>query len=365
MGELAAGPSGYFQPNPSMVLEGDGYYSTGDLVPASGKPGYYVAEVEDPTMPRLRFVPAGNGFPPGVDVVIQNLGGADSATLFRFAGGRQFEVRSAVRVPVAGALSRLDWEAPAGLVTYRAQLFSASGVSLGFTASASIEVELDRCWVHNPLDPTGAVAVMLQDNSARSLSRPVQGETFFPLGRRAGVVVSGVRSGLRGVTLDMVTDTVADANRVRELVGSYSRTTVPVLCLRLASSDRVRIPSPFFGSALDIVEVDMNYNIGGTQIAHQWESDEVSPPAPSLLVPLLSRADLDAAYSTRAARDADNASRLILDRRFDLIGRARDGLARVLPPRKVLDARFPSRAVKDASQKTRSAADRPADLIVT
>jgi hypothetical protein len=122
--------------------------------------------------------------------------------------------------------------------------------------------------------------------------------------------------------LDVVVDSIADADRFSALVGDYTTTTVPVLCFRVGTSVRVRLPRPLFAAVMDPREVDLNYVDGGENIAYAIEGDEVAPPTPALVIPLLTRADLNAYYAQRADLDADNLTRLAVNRRYDLAGTA-------------------------------------------
>jgi len=261
---------------------------------------------------------------PRVEVLFNSFAsGTTAVTVYRLAQGREFRVRGAVRAATAGSLTRVDNEIPFGIdVTYRAEMFNAAGLSLGYTDSAKIRVNVDSMWVHNPLDPRGAIRAMFRATAARSIARPTEGEVFYPMGRRVGVVIAGQRRGVSEVALDLVVDDVATADAFQAMLGDYASTTVPTLCFRLGSKDRVRLPRPFFAATLDVEEQDQTYAIGGETIAYRVKGDEVSPPAPGLLIPLLTRADLNAYYATRAALKADNLTRLAVNRRYDLAGTA-------------------------------------------
>lgn len=249
--------------------------------------------------------------------------GTATVTVYRLADGREYQMRGGVRAVTAGALTRIDQEIPFGVsVSYRAEMFNAAGASLGFTDAASTTMDVADTWLHNPLNPAGGVKVQFVDTAARQLDRPVAGNVYYPQGRRVGVVIGGERSGLQGTVLDVVTDSIEDADKVRDLIGGYSTTTVPVLCFRIGANDRVRLPRPFFAAVLNISEQDMNYVLGGSQIVHAMKGDEVSPPSPGLFIPLLTRADLNAFYATRAALNGDNLTRLATNRRYDLAGTA-------------------------------------------
>ncbi|TFD27527.1 hypothetical protein [Cryobacterium cryoconiti] len=249
--------------------------------------------------------------------------GTATVTVHRKAGGQEKEVRGAIRAAVAGALTRIDMEIPGNgtPVTYRAEMFNAAGVPLGFTDSTTITMHVRESWVHNPLDPQGAIPIEFRPSAARSIVRPTEGSVVYPTGRRVGVLVSGQRRGVQGVDLTVVTDTLEHADKLQAMFGTYDTDLPPILCFRLGTRDRVRLPSPFFAAVLAADEQDVNLAMGlGEQITTVMQGDEVAPPAPGLFIPLLTRADLNAYYSTRAALNADNASRLAVNRRYDLIG---------------------------------------------
>lgn len=249
--------------------------------------------------------------------------GTATVSVFRESEGRTMQVRGGVRAVTAGTLSRIDHEIPARKMTYWAEMFDAAGLSLGITGSTSVTAWFEDTWLHNPLDPQGSVRVMFRPQAARELSRPVAGQVVHPQGRRVGVVVGTERKGLMGVNLDVVTDTIEDADKVRALLGDYNTTTVPVLCFRIGALDRIRLPSPLFVGVLDIVEADRNYASGwGEMIDHLIEGDEVDPPLPGLFIPTLRNADLKAYYATNAAMKADNPTNGDLLRRYDLAGMA-------------------------------------------
>ena len=247
--------------------------------------------------------------------------------IHRLGDGRDYRVRKSINRAVVGATSILDNEAPFGIpVTYRAEMLNVGGDSLGFTdTSTPVTLDVDDTWVHNPLDPTTAVKVSLLAESSHEWSRPVPGQVHFPIGRRVGVVVSGARGGLRGLKLSVMVESIAEADRFAKLVGDYTTTTVPVLCFRIGANQRMRIPRPLFAAVLDPKERELNLSQSqvGELVAFDMAGlDEVSPPTPALVVPLLTRADLNAYYATRAALNADNLTRLAVNRRYDLAGSA-------------------------------------------
>jgi len=250
--------------------------------------------------------------------------GTTAVDVYRLAAGREYLVRGGVKAPVAGALSIIDFDIPFGVqVQYRAEMFDASRLSLGFTDSTVVTMDVQETWVHNPLDPQGATTVAFRSNAARDLQRPTEGEVVWPEGRTVGVVVSGQRRGIQDATLDVIVDSIEQADLLQAMFGSYGTRTTPVICFRIGSDDRVRLPRPLFAGILSFSEQDQNYAIGtGEKIAYAITGSEVSPPTPALLVPLLTRADLNAAFPTRAALNAFFLTRLDANRAYQLAGTA-------------------------------------------
>lgn len=260
---------------------------------------------------------------PFVEVFIEDLiPDAASVTVYRLAAGREFRMRGAVRAPTAGSFTRVDFEVPFNVpVTYRAELFDVDGVSLGFTDSASITLDVADSWMHNPLNPSGGVRIQLSDESAPRIMRPSPGVVSRPKGRRVGVVLSEPRQGVTGLFLDVRTRNDADADLVSAMCGDDGQP--PVLCIRLGSADqRMRVPQPLFLSALSVSEIDVTHRWGGGELSHHIEGDEVDPPIPGLFVPLLTRADLNFVFSTRAALNSAGLTRTDINRLYEYAGSA-------------------------------------------
>ena len=270
--------------------------------------------------PTLTKISAPGEFP-RVEVFFNFTGAVLEATIYRVADGREYKVRGAVSMTVNGPVARIDTETPFGVpVTYRAQYRTAAGLLWSDTA----EIILDEAgtWVHNPLDPGGAVLVDFHKDAGKKIQRPVTGEVYYPEGRRVGVVIGGGRGGIRKAPLDIYTHTLVDADKFRDMLGDYANATVPVLCWRLGAGLRLRYPRPFFTAVLDAEETELNNHIGRSDILWNVQGDEVSPPAPGLFVPLLTYADLNAFYATYGSMNADNASYSDINRRYDIAGTA-------------------------------------------
>lgn len=261
---------------------------------------------------------------PFVEVFIDDLvPEAVSVTVYRLAGGRESRVRGAVLAPTAGAFTRVDFEVPFNVqATYRAELFDAFGGSLGFTDSASITLDVEDTWMHNPLNPSGSVKVTLLDSAARTFSRPVPGEVSYPRGRRVGVVLSEPRRGLTGAVFDVFAETYAKADAVQALIGTYAASTVPVICVRTGKKNPVRAAMPLFLGVLDIPEEDVSVRFGGEETVQRIEGDEVDPPIPGLFVPLLTAADINISFPSAAVLNSDHLTAADVNRRYDLAGAA-------------------------------------------
>lgn len=175
--------------------------------------------------------------------------------------------------------------------------------------------------MHNPLDPQGAVKIQLGGESAVQIVRPTPGVVSRPKGRRVGVVLSEPRQGVVGLQLDVRTTNDEDADAIQAMCGGSGMP--PVVCVRLGADYGVmRVPQPLFLSVLSVPELDITYQWGGGEISHQIEGDEVAPPIPGLFVPLLTRADLNASFTSRTALNAGGLTRADINRRYDLAGAA-------------------------------------------
>lgn len=278
--------------------------------------------------------------------------GTVTVTVYRSAANREYLVRGAVEAATAGALTRIDFECPFNEpVSYWAEMFDADGLSLGFTDSTTLGevweglapeddlppdedlspfaemigtglVSADT-WLHNPLDPQGAVRVQARDGSAAILSRPMNGAISRPIGRRVGVVLSQGRNGLVDFTYDIHCDDLETADKVQAMLGSHTTDAVPVLCLRVGGDEsRLRIPKPLFLGVLSIAEEMMDVQYGGEWTIQRMTGDEAAPPVPGLFIPLLTNADLKAFYATNAAMKAAYPTNIAMARDYSLAGYA-------------------------------------------
>lgn len=205
---------------------------------------------------------------------------------------------------------------------YRAQLFDAMGVELAYTATSSATIECDETWIHNPLNPAGARQVGIEDLDGTRIGRPVSGTVHESDTRSLGLLIAGHR---RGVRVDMILSTtdLATADAFDDMLGGYDDEdqTIPVLCIR-TPRPYSRLPATFFAFTEDLGQVPRTVHMGGALIEWDGSFQEVAPPSPGLVLPLLRRDDIDVAFATRNALDAAYLRRLDIDRDYSKAGLA-------------------------------------------
>lgn len=256
---------------------------------------------------------------PFVEVFFESLDpGTSSLTIYRLSEDREWLVRGGVGI--ATGVAALDFEAPfQTAATYRAEQFDLLGNSLGFTASATTTLDYTGTIVHNPLVPASLWAsVKLGPGSHSPLVRPTDGELVYVEDATAGTWIGSRRQGLRRVAVDLLADGVDVANRMQAMLGSYTTRQVGVLCIRTTS--KVRWPRTFFARG-DLEELDRTVRFGGRLTQFSGSFDEVQPPFPGLVTPLLTYDDLDA-FGNYTAQDAGWLTYTDRDRAYELAGLA-------------------------------------------
>lgn len=238
--------------------------------------------------------------------------------MYRLSEGRTWKVRGGIDTAVG--VAALDWECPFWVeAAYRAEMFDIDGVSLGFTDSTSTVLEVDDVWVHNPLDPSGGVSLgphgLLEHGG---VTRPTVGSVVFTEGATVGVRMGARRRGVVGLQMGFAAETVAVADALSAMLGTYETPQLGVLCLR--SPGPVRIPRTFFISVDDPTEVDLDIAWGGKRSNFFFTATEVAPPHPGLVPPFLTYEDMQAAYSTYEAAEAAYATYEEAQRDYSLAG---------------------------------------------
>lgn len=244
--------------------------------------------------------------------------GTASLSVYRLSEDRQWLVRGGVGL--ATGVAALDFEAPFKTpATYRAEQFDSLGNSLGFTDSATTTVDFTGTIVHNPLVPASLwTPVFVMSDSIAPLVRPTEGELVYVEGASVGKWIGTRRQGLRNVSVVLETDTIAAANRMQAMLGTYTTQQVGVLCIR--TSEAIRWPRTFFARG-DLGELERTVRFGGELIRFESRMDEAEPPFPGLVTPLLTYDDLDA-FGNYTAQDAGWLTYTDRDRAYELAGLA-------------------------------------------
>ncbi len=134
-------------------------------------------------------------------------------TVYRVAGGVRRVVRSANPVrPLGGTALVFDYEAPLGGVPSR---YEATDAATGAVISATGTLETTQTWVKSPSQPALNTAATFVD--VPSMQAPRRQQVFDVLGRPDPIVVSDVRSSLRG-QLQWRSMTAEDTDRILGLL---------------------------------------------------------------------------------------------------------------------------------------------------
>jgi len=243
------------------------------------------------------------------------LAAAERITIYRTADARTEEVRGGVDISAETPFV-MDYEVAIGVTnSWRAQMFAADGTDLGYTAQVTLAVPAtEGMWLQQPLAPETAIRVRVSIGSGDSIRRPSPGEILYPEGASVGRMIGGQRRGVTGMSLTLFAE-YADLGRIDDMFGGYARDYPSILLLR--TPPPWRLPRVFFMGVPDPEEFrEGMYALSGFKMS----ATEVAPPHPGLVQALLRRKDIDAAYSTRAARAAAYSTRLERDSDYSLAG---------------------------------------------
>lgn len=246
--------------------------------------------------------------------------GTATATTYRITGDRTMRVRGMVGVAASGGFGGVDTEPPFNQqITYRAELFDASGTSLGFTESATTVVPFAGTVIHQPLDPSRSVQVVAQLGAAAEIKRPFIGELVRPLGRSVPVYVGSGRTGIEDVALDCITDTREQAEALESVFGGYDGDEqLPVVCFR--TSLPMGLPQPLFALVQTPTRQPFEAHTGGEGIIWKLSGSEAAPPAEAIVLALLTYQDLETAFTDYATLEAAYLTYLDMETDFDLAG---------------------------------------------
>lgn len=265
---------------------------------------------------------------PGVRVLVAFstvASGTQTINVWRTAEGRQFKVRGGVALFAVGGASVMDFEAPVGVaMSYQAEQFNSSGVSLGFTdatpltiATSSVFSDTSQVIVHQPLSPALSIIGRLDANTAAEVVNVIPGALANPEGSTVATWIGGQRQGVSGMQFSVEAQSFADADEFRSMFGGYTSNFPAVLCVRTAPP--ARFPRVFF-AAVDTLRESTDYI--NNLVTFNLTVNEVAPPYPGLVLPTLRRNDIDAAFTTRTARAAAYSTRIARDTDYTKAGLA-------------------------------------------
>lgn len=265
--------------------------------------------------PTLTANQAGNPF---VEVYFPSYpAGTASVRVERLSENRIWPVRGGVNI--APGVAVLDFEVPFQTsAAYRAEVFNASGQSLGYTESAEIIVNESRTIVHQPLVPQLWTSVFKLAGTAVTIERPSDSELAYIEGSGIPKVIGSTRHGVEEMPFRLLVDNEADADMLQSTLGAYETQQLPVLVIRTPGP--VRIPRTFFAHIPNLSE--RRISSLSQDFEFTFTATEVQPPFPGLSTPLLTYDDLDAAFATYTALDAAFATYTARDRAYYLAGTA-------------------------------------------
>ncbi|ROS52922.1 hypothetical protein [Frigoribacterium sp. PhB24] len=212
-----------------------------------------------------------------------------------------YPVRQADRAYAVGGFQVVDHEAPLGVVvTYRGQMFSADGADLGYTDSASTQLDIDPSLVvfSDPLVPSNRVILEAKGDFGTKRVRRRPGNTFRVGSRTIGLFAPlGLLEAVGLAVQTWTADEAATLNAVLE--------AMPVL---VRSMPPARIPRQLY-VAIDQPEVeDIDVQYGGGWSIYPLQGAEVSRSVTDIVVPIVTWqtymdvyptwAEFNAAYAT-------------------------------------------------------------------
>lgn len=245
---------------------------------------------------------------------------ATHVRFWRFSDGRKWLVRGGVDVIPGSAV--LDWEAPFGVPSqYRLEVFDGAA-QLGFTDVSQVTLDVSDVWVHNPLVPTGGISLgefALLGGSFSRNTRPTVGDVVWGEGDVTGTWVGSRRRGLTGAPIGFAVESIADADALQAMLGTYETQQLGVLCIR--TPPPVRIPRTLFAAVQDPEEQSINIDWGGGERSNfHFTATEVRPPHPGITTPLLTYTDMSAAFSLYSALSADIPTYSLSARSYEYAG---------------------------------------------
>jgi hypothetical protein len=241
---------------------------------------------------------------PRVDVLFSlgELTPAVWATVYQISVAGQFPVRNGVRLSASGGVFATDYETPLGVpVTYRAEMFNGAGVSLGFTGSASTQVDIDpsNVVVQDFLAPRNAIRVDADTSFAGTVTSSRDSQRYVA-GTRT-VVLQGPLGLAQKIPLRVNTRSLADADRLAAIL-------VEGTCLIRSMPGVVRVSPLLYVAFPDVPQIPVDVQYGGEWVAWDLTGDQISRPDLPIIDSVASNARYAAAFATNAAAAAAYAT---------------------------------------------------------
>lgn len=244
---------------------------------------------------------------PRADILLTSgdMTGVTTVSVHQVSAAGDFIVRGADRAPAAGGYFVTDYEIPLGIeVTYRAEKFNGSGVSLGFVSAGLVTVNVDPSEVifSDPLAPKNAARAVGRTEFAGVVQTRRPKQIY-----RAGVATVALmgESGLvEGVALDVATYTIETSDALEAVL-----TNAYVLVRSMPNI--LRLPQVFHCVIAEPVQVPQDVQYGGGWVLWPLVGDQVTRSALQVLEAAVTYqrytdyyatyADFNAAYSTYLA----------------------------------------------------------------
>jgi hypothetical protein len=239
---------------------------------------------------------------PQVKVTFESLS-ASTATVTVW---RQADVLAIVpgteRVFASGGFTVDDLWAPRDIeVTYWAEMFTAGGVSLGRTGTASTTIwgERNVAVISDPFDPANAALVEMDTGFGSSLRRSREVETYN-VGSRV-VSLLGEMTLLRDIDLSVKSDTAEQAVALERVLSQS------LVLIRLAPDVRPTFPTVLYATVqYEVVDADHlgGFQFGGSAATWVVEGVQVSPITSGAAVSTTPWSRYEAAFVTWAEMEA-------------------------------------------------------------
>lgn len=249
-------------------------------------------------MTTLTVTAAPSGSPaPFVDVLVEDLpAGTERFTVWRVAAGRRFKVRSLVNVDAVDGGTARDFEAPFGVESgYQVELFDVNGNTSGYSDMAYATLTglgENEAWLHDPLDPAGSLKVLVVAGTAKTLRRDASMDVLQVPSRSVGIGFPSTRGGV-AAPLVCATQTRADGESFDALFGGYDSDALSIVCVR--SRKETWLPPTLF--AFGVPEL-APFGFDGETVVWSVPLQEVAPPTPAVVTPLLTYDHFTAYYAT-------------------------------------------------------------------